>query len=223
PSFRCSNGILCAIFCLFTIFTSTLMAQSPNQWRQLTPLEGGTVTALVSEGGRFFAGTNIRGIFVSTDNGKTWREANNGLGNFTIISLAGSGGNVMAANNAGIYRSGDGGQRWTLAGTNTVSTRVFATTDAGIFAGGVTGRVLRSTDNGQSWSLRGVIPNSPIIYGLAVVGDNLFAATFNGMFRSADQGQTWVGVNAGLPNSEQPIVFALAVKGNDLYIGTSLY
>src|SRR5262249_44872603 len=47
--------------------------------------------------------------------------------------------------------------------------------------------------------------------------------TFNGMFRSADQGQTWVGVNAGLPNSEQPIVFALAVKGNDLYIGTSLY
>src|SRR5262245_9176164 len=223
PLFSPFSGILRASFCLFILFTSTIFAQSANQWRALAPIEGGVVNALVEHGGRIYAGTNLRGVFVSSDSGKTWRVTNNGLVNLTILSLAASGENVLAATNAGIYRSGDGGQSWTLAGANTVGMRAFAKGGAGIFVAGSTGRVFRSTDDGQSWGMRGTIPNNTLINALTFQGENLFAGTSRGVFRSTDQGQTWAGVNSGLPNNEEPFVFALAVNGNDLYMGTSVY
>ncbi len=199
-------------------------AQSANQWRQLAPLEGGTALALLSEGARVYAGTATRGVFVSTDNGKTWREANNGLGNLVVNALAAAGGNVLAATNAGIYRSGDGGQNWTHAGLGNQQVFSFSVTNVGVFAGSDLRRVYRSSDNGQSWAERGQIPlgTASFVTALAFVGDALLAGTTFGFFRSTNQGQSWTQVTAGLPNAGFASVSALAVNGNTVYLGASL-
>lgn len=174
--------------------------------------------ALASADGRVYAGTLYRGVFVSTDNGQTWREANNGLGNLAVNALAAAGANAFAATNGGLYRTSEGGQSWTLAVP--VAMRSLALTAAGLFAGSTTGRVFRSTDNGATWTERTALANAPIVYALAMQGENLFAGTARGLFRSADNGAAWTAVTAGLPNTGAPIVTALITNDNKLYLGT---
>ncbi|MGH9841286.1 MAG: WD40/YVTN/BNR-like repeat-containing protein, partial [Blastocatellia bacterium] len=216
-----TGRILLASACLLSCLAFAAPAQSAGQWRQLKPLEGSGVLALIESGGRIYAGTNVRGVFVSSDGGKTWREANNGFGNLTINALAAAGGNIFAATNAGIYRTTDGAQSWTLTGPGVLAMRSLLVTGAGLFAGTPGGRVFRSTDNGASWVERGTVPAGLIIYALVALRENLFAGTIRGLFRSADQGQSWTASVAGLPAGGALNVFSLAVNGNTLYAGTN--
>ena len=91
---RTCFSTLLLIFLLSNL-SATARAQNANQWRSLAPLEGGTVNALLEKDGVVYAGTATNGIFTSADNGKTWREANQGLGNRVINALATVGGNVL--------------------------------------------------------------------------------------------------------------------------------
>jgi hypothetical protein len=45
-----------------------------------------------------------------------------------------------------------------------------------------------------------------------------YAGTFHGVFRSADGGESWTAIGAGLPNTD---VRALAVSGGRLWAGTA--
>jgi ligand-binding sensor domain-containing protein len=50
-----------------------------------------------------------------------------------------------------------------------------------------------------------------------VSGSNIFAGTASGVFLSANNGQNWMAVNFGLPESE---VLSLAVNGSTIFAGT---
>ncbi len=208
---------------LLSCLTGLLCAQSANQWRSLAPLEGGTVNALLEKDGVVYAGMAVRGVFISTDNGKTWREAGSGLGNLTVNALTVAGGAVLAATSTGIYRSGDGGQGWTVTGLSNLSVTSLLVSSTNIFAGTSQGRVFHSSNDGRSWQERTSVLSFPTISAFAKVGDQLFAGTSRGVFRSTDQGQSWTSVNTGLPNNNAPVVRTLTVSGTTLYIGTNLY
>lgn len=214
---------LFALLCLSGL-SATTRAQSASQWRALAPLEGGTVNALLEKDGVVYAGTATSGIFTSADNGKTWREANQGLGNLVINALVTVGGNVLAATNNSIYRSSDGGQNWTMTtvGRNQV-VRALEVSNGVAFAGTSSGSVYRSTDNGQTWEERGIITNRPSISALVTLGESLFAGTSVGVFRSTDQGQSWTTASTGLPNNALPVVLSLGVSNGALYLGTTSY
>jgi uncharacterized protein (TIGR03437 family) len=202
-----------------------LGAQSANQWRSLAPLEGGTVNVMLEKDGVIYAGTSTTGIFTSSDNGKTWRAASNGLGNLVINALATVGGVVLAGTNNSVYHSTDGGQSWTrtAVGINQ-SIRVLEVNNGAVFAStNLGGSVYRSTDQGQTWVERGIITNRPLIQAMATLGESLFAGTSRGVFRSTDQGQTWTAVSTGLPNNALPNILAVGVNNGALYAGTSFY
>lgn len=207
-------ALLFALLCLSGLSTPA-RTQSASQWHSLAPLEGGTVNALLEKDGVVYAGTATTGIFTSSDNGKKWREANNGLGNLVINALATASGNLLAATNSGIYRSSDGGQNWTLAGLKNQQVFCFAVTSVGVFAGSDFYRTYRSTDNGQSWVERGRIPGATAfsVTALALIGETLLAGTNAGVFRSTNQGQSWTQVTTGLPNAGFVEVATLLVNG----------
>ena len=75
---------------LFQNFTATA------QWVQTNGPTGGFITALVVSGTNVFAGTDKGGVFLSTDNGSSWTEKNNGLTNSSVSSLATVGSNIFA-------------------------------------------------------------------------------------------------------------------------------
>lgn len=215
-------ALLFAFLCLSGLSTPA-RTQSASQWRALAPLEGGTVNALLEKDGVVYAGTATTGIFTSSDNGKTWHQAGSGVGNLTVSALAAAGSNVLAATNAGVYRSNDGGQSWTFASLNNQSVTALLSNSGNIFAGTNQGRIFFSSDEGKSWQERTFLPLFPTIFALAALSDQLFAGTSRGVFRSADQGQSWTPINTGLPNNNAPSVRTLTVSGTTLYLGTNLY
>jgi hypothetical protein len=60
------------------------------------------ITALTSENGNIYAGTNGGGVYVSMDNGANWTAENSGLTNSNISGLSISGTNIYAS----IYMGG---------------------------------------------------------------------------------------------------------------------
>jgi ligand-binding sensor domain-containing protein len=80
-----------------------------QSWQSLTlptqrpPL----VRALMQdERGWVWAGTELDGVFLSTDDGVTWRAAGEGLANNQVFSLAvDRRGRVVAGTSAGVYRA----------------------------------------------------------------------------------------------------------------------
>jgi photosystem II stability/assembly factor-like uncharacterized protein len=118
-----------------------------------------------------------------------------------VAGLATAGGVVFAATPAGIRRSEDSGQSWSVAGVSEavpfaaiVAPSPSFERDHTLFAAGRAG-AYRSRDGGNSWT--------PVLTGailaLAVAPGVLFAGTEeDGVLRSTDEGRTWNSANPGV-------------------------
>jgi len=76
-------------------------------WTSLTLVD--LYSLAVNASGHIFAATANRGVFLSTDNGNTWREVNTGLRSIDVRSLAlNSTGHIYAGTfGGGVYRSSE--------------------------------------------------------------------------------------------------------------------
>jgi hypothetical protein len=61
-------------------------ADSGYTWTQ-TSLNNELVLSLVTNGNYVFAGTELNGVYVSSNNGNSWIQNNDGMGNITVYSL----------------------------------------------------------------------------------------------------------------------------------------
>ncbi|MBL8207926.1 MAG: hypothetical protein JNM09_27075 [Blastocatellia bacterium] len=180
-------------------------ADNGTTWTQVNSgLSTTDVRALVLSGTTLYAGTNGGGVFRSADNGATWTATNTGLTNLIVLSLAGNGTDVYAGTyGGGVFRLS--GTTWTAVNTGLSETaQVYSLLINGndVYAGGQlvvndTRHIYRSTDRGAKWTATGgtdasVSVNPPAqVYAMAVNGTNLFAATYDGLYRSTDSGTTW--------------------------------
>lgn len=183
------------------------------------------ITALAVSGSTILAGTNGEGwpfsqipggIFRSTDGGTTWQQINTGLPQTVedptksylyITGLVFQGGKALAATVDGIYCSSDNGLNWQrsssgLAGT-TASARAVNGNNLFAWRSGTgentkaygTG-VHLSLNGGASWTDTVTGLDDPRVLSFAASGGYLFAGTeAAGVFRSGDNGRTWVEVN----------------------------
>ena len=163
------------------------------------------ITALAQRGNELWAATGSA-IFRSTDDGRTWEIVNEGLDltrpMFPIGALvATTAGVYTALNNQGVYQLAADGTHWervlpdgdlhTLSAVNNV-----------VFAGGYS-KVYRAAD-GSPWQALTTLTNlARGQNGVLARGSELWAASFNGIFKSADAGITWEP--AGFYNSANGI------------------
>lgn len=221
------------IYYLFTIsiviFHSTLNAQ----WVQTNVPSGGMVTCLAAglngASTNLFAGTYDAGIFLSTNDGTSWQAVNNGLGDYTVNSIALSGSNIFAGN-GGIYRSTNNGASWELVTVfpNEETSKCIAVSDSEVFAGtgqwnGGPGEIYRSADNGTSWNLVFVTRRTYIFVSSLIISDtNVFAGTGgldNNVYRSSNNGTTWIVDDTTFYGGGSTRAFA--VSGSNLFAGTN--
>ena len=139
---------------------------------------GNNVQSLLINGMNIFAGTSGGGVYLSTDNGTTWTQINNGLSNSVITSIAAIGTNIFAGTSSGVFLSTDNGANWVQVNNGLTNTNVRALSVYGsnIFAGagnGSSGGVFLSTDNGTNWAQVGL--SNYYVRSLAVGGDNIIA------------------------------------------------
>jgi uncharacterized protein (TIGR03437 family) len=193
------------------------------RWARTSGPEGGKILSFLSAGPDLYAGALGGGVFRSTDNGRSWIELNDGLGDTFVHALAANGTTLLAGTeNAGVFRSTDRGVTWRPSnqGIEHEYVQSLAVIGTTILAGTRGDGVFRSTDGGVSWrpSSQG-LPDEAFISALATLDSTVFAASEfkGGVFRSTDNGASWAPVNNGLPPNASAL--SLAVSGARLYAG----
>ncbi len=175
------------------------------------------------------------GIYVSSDHGGTWTQANDAVSrNTNVMDLAVDTVDARivyaATGNHGLLKTLDGGQTWLAINQGlpqsptALSVTVHPTMRSTVYAGLDRAGLYRSHNSGQIWqplpaglnpeaSITDIVfdpTNAQVIY----VSDRL-----GGVYRSTDSGTTWTAINDGLRVRS---VNALAISSNEghLYAAT---
>lgn len=174
--------------------------QPTAAWEQTAGPPGVTVTAIYKANNIVYAGTEMQGVYKSTDNGSSWVPANSGIERASISDIVASGPNVLAAAKSScpiylnIFKSTDSGATWSgtsgLAG-NVVNSFAIKGGSVWAFFSALPNNsgIARSTDNGNTWQ---VVPSIITNAGESIVSDNaIIVAEDNFIWRSTDDGASW--------------------------------
>jgi photosystem II stability/assembly factor-like uncharacterized protein len=149
---------------VYGVSPTHLYKQHPDSsvWRMVPSYPGFTgsevASVFVDRRNRIFVGAGSNGIYMSTDNGTTWKPDTAGMGKVQVLSLRDDAfGNIYAPLGSWLYRSVGGTQPWVridggltaLTGTGVAinavggDSLIIAATNFGLFS---------STDQGITWS-----------------------------------------------------------------------
>lgn len=211
---------------ILVIVVAFLVNHASAQWQTNGPSPGGVgIECLTIIGSDIFAGTELSGIYISSNNGSSWTSASTGLpANTTVGSIAASGSNIFAGTNGnGIYLSTNNGGSWAPVSTGLPGganfTSIVISGSTILAATGVPygSGVYASTNNGASWTAANTgLPNSLDVNCLAISGSNIYAATESDMYLSTNNGSSWTSINTGL----NTFINSVVVNGNNIYAAT---
>lgn len=152
---------------------------------------------LTSTPGKLITCTYGKAVYVTTNNGASWTQKISGLASGSInakkiITV----GNILyaATTNNGVYKSIDNGINWFSVNSGiplscnnlyVSDNKIYALTDDGIFY---------TTTGGVSWASlnNGLTGNDLRASALLKEGGNLLRGGYNGIFKSTDNGETWI-------------------------------
>jgi photosystem II stability/assembly factor-like uncharacterized protein len=220
-------------------FTRVYRSANNGAMWDTTSLNESVAGFATNPGGDFLALARYAGVFRSTDGGNSWMQANAGLTNPYLLSIAVDSAGYVFVGAAiincnpnclpSMFRSTDNGYNWNATTTGISDSTGFdalAVNSSGhIFAGGSLfpdhAVLYRSTNRGNDWSRIFSGPDSVhSVLSLAInsAGD-VFAGTHGGgVFRSTDEGATWTQANTGLGGNT--MVWSLAVNARgDIFAG----
>jgi len=173
--------------------------------------------AILSDGTNLYAGSS-EGFFVSSNDGETWLQYNNGLTNRQITRLAKNGNNLYAGTNDGIFYTNNLGNFWkkSISGipNNTSIYTIFVGTNY-ILVGSSTG-VYKSIDNAVSWNK---VDLTFTVSSFEQYNSAIVAGTIEDfLYISYDKGETWTSLFKQ-PFPQEHSVYSLKIINDYLYIG----
>jgi len=200
--------IFSLFLCIF-FYPSLILAEQP-QWTLLRENTSGVIAIDPTNSKIIY----INGVLKTTDGGITWQTNSQGFGvipyevivdpnNPQVIYVSGDGFRM------GVVKSRDGGLTWTKSDTGIISDHHGYTVRAmaldarrkilyaGDWAGG--GGMYRSFDGASHWELLS-FPNFDAIDLLVDQEDGtIYAAAYQGVWKSQNQGTSWTRISNGLP------------------------
>jgi photosystem II stability/assembly factor-like uncharacterized protein len=169
--------------------------------------------------GKLFAGLEQAGLFVSTDNGNSWKAIRTDLYRYeTIFGIKGDSENLFLNYNRGVLLSKDSGSTWSPFNTEPIiHCRISIVDHSSIYACSSYG-IFLSTDFGKNWINCNNGISKTVVNKFAVKGNTLFAATYyNGLFKSTNNGTTWDFIS---PKQLNDAIEDIAVNENYLVVLT---
>ena len=188
----------------------------------LDGLTTGDVQCLLMNGTYMFAGTDGGGIFLTSNNGTSWNEINNGLQNLDVRCLAIKGNDIYAGTySGGIFVSSNRGGSWKAAnnGLDDLNILSIVINDSNMLAGTDGHGIYLSKDSGKNWTaLNNDIKNLSIL-SFADSSNFVFCGTKGkGVYFSVDYGINWRPVNNGLTDT---IVYSFGIYSGVIFAGTN--
>ena len=144
--------------------TGVLMSNDEGRHWRSTSLRGKDIRTIVQDptvDSMFWAGTENDGIWSSSDGGRTWLPANNGLAHRTVYAIVGDAETpalmFAGTHGGGVYRSTDHGKNWQqcvhgLTNLDVHSMAVLHASPSIVFAGTLNGGLFQSVDRGETWT-----------------------------------------------------------------------
>jgi photosystem II stability/assembly factor-like uncharacterized protein len=181
-----------------------------------TAVSGHRFTSVDYHDGLAIAGSPEGGAWVH--DGKRWEHQ--WAGNARSVSVTPDGDLFIGADGGSLYRSRDRGETWEEiegalnvikhgtrfvpnAGENHVFVKAVVRSEEGVLLGFAGGSAWHTRDDGKSWTRRGE-GLDPKIHGLWVHPehrDRIYATTDSGIYRSEDEGFSWLHSKGGLDRS----------------------
>lgn len=163
---------------------------------------------LVSFKGKLYATGYGKGIYESTDNGKTWRFASQGFSGTSPIRFAERKGRLyVATDDQGIQQLNAAGTSWAafnkgLDFRTSYSFNAIINTDSCLIGGmGANGTLAILDDKTAQWNIRyhggGILPGLTT-FDFVQTGKHVWAFTNSRAYVSGDNGATWLYVPAGM-------------------------
>jgi Tetratricopeptide repeat len=203
------------------------------QWAAAGSLKGGMITSFAVIGTKIFACTRQGGVFLSADDGASWKSVDSGLPDRADFQcLAALGTDLFAGTvEKGVYLSKDNGASWSAANSGlpknspvwrlaVAGTTLFAAAGSDTQA-----TVFRSDDGGMSWTAANNGLAGMNVLCLAAVGPDLFAGGGippsnppAGVFLSTNNGTSWTPTKSTI--LAKTVIMRFAVIGDILYAGS---
>ncbi len=206
--------MLVGILCLAAV---TVQAQ----WIQSAEPGGGTINFLYNYEGRFFA-CAAGGLFMSTDNGKSWKQSDAGMKDQYILCMTAAATTYYVGTENGVFMSTNSGASWKDVNIPVTRTPVRTITIAGgdILAS-LSGSLYRLINNGKTWiQTTGDQFNKGVVTCFVQRDADVLAGTDEGgIYCSCDNGVNWKQINPGKHSYYD--ITALHVNGKYVYAGTS--
>ncbi len=205
----------------FLAISLCLWVESNAQWVELRK-KGAPVLSIATNSRQIFLGEDFDGIQFSSDNGRTWVFANNGMNGGSVYSIAVFGTSIIAGTYRGIYLSTDNGKSWIpknqiFGNFEPPVVRSILKNGSNIIA--VTDDwVVVSPDNGRSWTL--VRPQMMRLTSLCKIGSKFFAGAYQNVYVSQNNGKSWNRIYNELNQLSNVNVTALAALDSVLFAGT---
>jgi len=205
---------------IFTLIISTIFSLANAQWTRTNGPEGVAVSTLANINGTIYTGTEVNGVYASTDDGITWISRNAGIETYGISSIISYQGYIFAGTlGGGVYRSSDGGLTWTASSNgNTLYVTSLVANGSYIFAGAGGLGAYRSSDNGVTWEQK---LNTFGVDAMCKSGNKILASSSNYTFYTVDNGEHWAYINA----LDGAIIFSYYTMGDTIFAGgqTKIY
>lgn len=196
---------------------------SVNSGLNWSKISGQNLTSVkyitINSAGIVFAQTE-HNVFYSTDEGNSWQLLSTPVGVDIETFAPGLNGNIYLGTDGDfIYKTSNNGASWMNLSDGTINSDISAiavNNQGRIFAAKNGGKIYYSSNNGYNWNL---IPTSiDSVSSLAIDSINyIYASRKASVYRSADNGITWVSISTGLPPG-MPVKLIQAGLDGNIYV-----
>jgi len=195
-----------------------------ENWQQINlGLSIATIWSIRIAGNKVFAGSSY-GLNICNIDGTSWTASDNGIYEVPVYSILALPDKLLISSGNGVLYTKDDGQQWstTLRMDHHIHfndrVRKFVKAPNGnLYAATATGLYF-SNNGGDSWFINGGFVGQQIYDVTFDKANNLIKATYDGVYKSTDEGMIWTKLNE---NDNLGVTTCLAVdKDNHLFVGT---
>ena len=170
-----------------------------------------------------FAGTT-EGLYKSTDYGETWKLVFSSEKSIYAIAIDSGRGVVYVGTIRGVYKSYDTGNKWVKTSlTKSVNSLAINPVNKDIVFAGCGSKLFETTDGGAHWNLieSSNLPTGHYRFDLIKFqphSSNILyvCAQYKGIYKSVDNGKTWVDISNVLPRGKEIYTFAINPKNSNI-------